>query len=125
MKSPALTRSSGFVSTAATLPNPSTTSNIVATDATNGKTFKFTADANFTLSNPTGLTSEDDMAVIVWRIRQDGTGSRTITFDTKFRFGTDIPSVTLTTTLNKSDYLAVRYHSSDDKFDVISIVKGY
>jgi hypothetical protein len=59
------------------------------------------------------------------RFKQDGTGSRLLTLDSKFRLGADITSVTLSTAINKTDYLGVIYNSADDKYDVVAIVKGY
>jgi len=93
----------------------------IAVDATLGDVFTVTLGGNRTLANPTGAINGQKM---VFRIRQDATGSRTLAYDTKFRFNTDIPSVTLTTTLSKTDYIGVMYHSTDDKFDVIALTKG-
>jgi hypothetical protein len=53
---------------------------------------------------------------------QDGTGSRTITLDTKC---TDLTAVTLTTTASKRDFLGAFYNSATDKFYVTAFVKGY
>lgn len=94
----------------------------IATDASLGHTFKVTLGGNRTLSNP---TNGIDGQRLTWRIRQDATGSRTITLDTKFRLGTTISSVTLTTTAAKTDYLEAVYHSSDDKWDVVAFTKGF
>lgn len=94
----------------------------VAVDASLGDYFKLTADQNFTLSNPTNPTNGQR---ILFRILQDGTGSRVMTLDTKYRLGTDITAVVLTTTLNKTDYLGCVYDSTADKWDVVAFVKGY
>jgi len=93
----------------------------IVVDATLGDVFTVTLGGNRTLANPTGAINGQKM---VFRIRQDATGSRTLAYDTKFRFNTDIPSITLTTTLSKTDYIGVMYHSADDKFDVIALTKG-
>jgi hypothetical protein len=64
----------------------------------------------------------------MYRVRQDATGSRTLTFTSGtdgFRFGTDIPSITLTTTANKTDYIGAVYHSTDQRWDIVSFVKGF
>ena len=94
----------------------------VATDASAGSLFTLTADGNFTLSDPTNLTNGQ---MIIWRIKQDATGNRTITLDSIFRLGADISSVTLSTGANKVDYLVGYYDSTDAKIDIISFVKGY
>ena len=97
-------------------------SNHAATDADLGNFFKIAANANFTLDNPTNPTTAQR---ITWRIKQDGTGSRIITYDTKFRFGADITGAVLSTGANKVDYIGAIYDSTDDKWDVVSFVKGY
>lgn len=80
-----------------------------------------TLTGNLTLTLSGGA---DGQAVRI-RFKQDGTGSRLLTLDAKFRLGTDIASVTLTTTASKTDYLGVVYHSTDDKYDVVAFVKGF
>jgi len=107
-----------IVNTADTLTDAAT----IAVDAALGNTFTVTLGGNRTLGNPTNATNGQRL---LFRIRQDATGSRTLALDTKYRFGTDITSITLTTTAAKTDYLGVIYHSGDDKFDVIAFVKGY
>lgn len=94
----------------------------VSTDASLGTRFRWTAAQNFTLANPTNAHNGQ---LLLWCIIQDGTGSRTITFDTKFAFGTDITGVTLTTSANKRDFIGAVYDSTADKFYIISVVKGY
>jgi hypothetical protein len=94
----------------------------IATDASLSNLFTVTLGGNRTLGNPTNAV---DGQRITWAILQDGTGTRTLAYDTKFRFGTDITGATLTTTINKTDYLTVIYRSGADKFDVIEFRKGY
>ena len=72
--------------------------------------------------NPTNAT---DGQKLLFEIIQDATGSRTLTLDTKFAFGTDITAFTATTTASKRDFLGVVYNSTADKFYVIGIQKGY
>lgn len=94
----------------------------IATDASQSNQFRVTLGGNRTLANPTNAF---DGQLITWSIKQDATGGRTITLDTKFRFGTDITSITLSTTANKTDKLGVQYNAIDDKFDVIAFVRGF
>lgn len=96
----------------------------IASDWSTGNHMTVTLAGNRTLSNPTNAVNGQR---VVYAFRQDGTGSRTLAFDTKFRFGTDLPSVNvaLSTAANKTDYLGVIYHSTDDKFDIVAFIKGY
>ena len=81
-----------------------------------------TLAGNRTLGAPTNPT---DGKKVVWRIRQDATGSRTLAYNAIFRFGTDVTSPTLTTTASKTDVIAAIYNSADTKWDVVAVVKGY
>lgn len=103
-------------------PDSLTDASTITVDASLGNVFTVTLGGNRTLGNPSNAV---DGQKLLFRIRQDGTGTRTLTLDTKYRLGTTITSTTLTTTINKTDYLGVIYHSGDDKFDVIAFVKGY
>ncbi len=94
----------------------------IATDASMGNHFRVTLGGNRTLGNPTGAV---DGQKLTFELVQDGSGSRTITLDTKFAFGTDITSVTLSTTASKRDFLGVVYNATLDKFLVLGLVKGF
>lgn len=87
-----------------------------------GGTFEVTLAGNRTLSNPTNGANRQR---VVYAIKQDATGTRTLALDTKFRFGTDITAATLTTTASKTDLLTVQYDSAADKFDVVAFIKGF
>lgn len=97
----------------------------IAVDASLNDHFTVTLGGNRTLANPTNPPSAGQTQLIMFAIRQDGTGSRTLTLDTNYRFGTDITSITLTTAINKTDYLGVRYNATDGKWDVVAFAKGY
>jgi hypothetical protein len=94
----------------------------ITTDASVGNKFRVTLGGNRTLGNPTNAT---DGQTLEYEIIQDGTGSRTLTFDTKFSFGTDITACTLTTTASKRDFITVYYNSTTDKFYIRGCIKGY
>jgi len=94
----------------------------IAIDASLGNIFKVTLGGNRTLGNPTNLVAGQKIVV---RVKQDGTGSRTLAYDTKYRFGTDVTSPTLTTTAGKTDYLGFIYNADDDKLDCVAVAKGY
>ena len=85
--------------------------------------FHVVLGGNRQLSNPTSPLHDGQMIII--RIEQDGTGNRTLTFDTKYRFSTDLPSPTISTGGGDIDYLGFIYHESDDKWDYIAEVFGF
>lgn len=94
----------------------------IATDASLGNHFEVTLGGNRTLGNPTNPT---DGQKATWEVLQDATGSRTLSFGTAFAFGTDIPSITLTTTASKRDFIGAVYNAVAAKWYVIAFVKGY
>jgi len=94
----------------------------VVIDATLGDSFDVTLGGNRTLGNPTGAVNGQKL---LFRIKQDATGGRTLTFGTKYRFGADLTSAVLSTAAGKLDRVGVEYHLTDDKFDVIALMRGY
>lgn len=94
----------------------------VATDVSLGNHFEFTANANFTLSNPTNPSHGQR---VLWAITQDATGSRIITLGAAFALGTDITSVVLSTAANKTDLLGAVYDSPSGKWRVCMFTRGY
>jgi hypothetical protein len=105
--------------TAATLTYAAT----VTTDASAGDIFDLTLTGNVTLANPTNPV---DGKTLRWRIRQDGTGSRTVTLGNKFVLPSSATSpLPFSTAANKMDILAATYHAGRDKWDVIAFVMGY
>jgi len=94
----------------------------LATDATLADLFRCTLTGPVTLANPTGGV---DGQMLRWEFKQDGTGGRTIAFGSKFVFGTDLPSVTLSTTAGATDILGAVYHAGDDEWRVLALAKGF
>lgn len=98
----------------------------ITTDAALGNTFTVTLAGNRTMAAPTNPTNGQR---IIYRIKQDGSGSRTLTWATgtngSFRFGTTITGITLTTTASKTDYIEWVYNLADQRWDVISVNKGF
>lgn len=96
----------------------------INTNAALGSYFRVTlGGAGRTMANPTNPT---DGQKIIYEIIQDGAGSRTITtWDTAFAFSTDIPSPTLTTTLNKRDFIGFVYNSTASKWYCLAVTKGF
>lgn len=82
----------------------------IATDANLSNTFTVTLGGNRTLGNPTNLTNG---AIYNWRVKQDGTGSRTLAYGSKFKWpGGTAP--TLTTTASATDFISGQYWSDTD-----------
>jgi hypothetical protein len=102
--------------------NVLTDASTISVDASISNRHRVTLGGNRTLGNPTNAV---DGQQLVFEIIQDGTGSRTLTLDTKFALGTDITAVTLTTTASKRDFLTVYYNSTADKFYVVGFIKGF
>lgn len=94
----------------------------ITTDASLSNQFRVTLAGSRTLANP---TNPFDGQLIMWSIKQDATGSRILTLGSKFRFGTDITAVVLSTVGGKTDKLGAQYDASADKWDVVSFVRGF
>jgi hypothetical protein len=63
---------------------------------------------------------------MIIRLEQDGTGSREISaWGSDFRFSTDLPEPTLTTTAEVSDYYGFIYNGIDEKWDLVGQVQGF
>lgn len=89
----------------------SVVANEIAVDASLSNSFGVTLNANATLVNPTGSPVDGQTIRIV--LRQDGTGGRTLAFESKYKFpGGLVP--TITATANAVDYLAFEYVSALD-----------
>jgi hypothetical protein len=95
----------------------------VTTDAGAGDIFDLTLTGNVTLANP---TNPEDGKTIRWRIKQDATGSRTVTLGDKFVIPSSATSpLPFSTTADKMDVLAATYHAGRDKWDIVAFVMGY
>lgn len=82
-----------------------------------------TIAGNRTFANPTGTPGDGQKLLL--RVTQDATGSRTLAFGTSYKFGTDIPSITLSTTAGATDYIGFVYNLATTHWDVVVVVKGY
>lgn len=94
----------------------------IVVDATTGSYFTVTLGGNRTLMNPTGAKNGQRF---LFEIIQDGTGSRTLAYDTKFAFGVTLPSITLTTTAGATDYIGAVYSETADKFYILAFSPDY
>jgi hypothetical protein len=91
-------------------------------NADNGDIFNATLIGNTILKNPTG-TLYDGQKIMV-RVRT-GTGSFALTYDTLYRFSTDVPQPTIPTAASKLVYLLFIYNLTDLKLDLISVNQGF
>lgn len=83
----------------------------IPVDLASSNNFKGTLTGNKTLSNPTNMV---DGAILNFAIKQDGTGSRTLAYDSKFDFGA-AGAPTLSTGANKIDFISCYYDAGVDK----------
>lgn len=89
----------------------------IAVDASLGNFFTVELAGNRTLGNPSNSRIGQ---MIIFRIKQDSTGSRTLSFDTDYNFGTGLPSPVISATGNHWDYLGFIYNESTTKWDYIA-----
>ena len=80
----------------------------VTWDASTQDVCKLTLGGNRTLAAPTNSTTGQFISILVI---QDGTGSRTLTFNAVYEFASDT-APTLTTTANLGDVFVFRYNGS-------------
>lgn len=99
-----------FTKAQAVTPVALTDAASIATDASLSNTFTVTLGGNRTLANPTNMTNG---AIYTWRVRQDGTGSRTLAYGSKFKWPGGAAPV-LTTTASATDFISGQYFSDTD-----------
>lgn len=92
----------------------------IAVDASAHSSFRVTLGGNRTFDNPTGMS---DGQVLNFRIWQDGTGSRTAAFGSKYTFPAGASS-TLSTAAGALDFMSCEYQTTDDFF-VCSLLKDF
>lgn len=81
-----------------------------------------------TLTGNTTITiagTPNDGQPVLFGLRQDPTGSRIVTWDSRVRYSTELPDATLSTAANKLDYVLFRYNADDDKLDLMAVNRGY
>jgi len=99
-----------------------TDASVITTDASNSNYFRVTLGGNRILGNS---NNSSDCQNVVWEFTQDVTGSRILSLDTKFVFGTDLIAITLSTVPETIDFLEAVYHLSTDRWYVKSFAKGF
>ena len=89
-----------------------TDASTIAVNAALGNDFRVTITANRTMGSPSNPV---DGQRIDFQVTQDGTGSRTITWNSVYDFGTD-GAPTLTTTASKTDLIGFIYNAALTKW---------
>lgn len=92
-----------------------TDASTIATDASLSNYFTVTLGGNRTLANPTNMR---DGGIYNWRIKQDGTGSRTLAYGSKFKWPA-ATAPTLSTAAGYIDRITGQYHASDDVIECV------
>jgi hypothetical protein len=92
----------------------------VPVNAALGSHFRLVATNNFQLQNPVGAADAQRM---IFEIVQDAVGNRTMSLDSAFKLGSDLPLLNLTTNANRRDFLTCV--CSGTNFYVVGFVKGY
>jgi hypothetical protein len=82
----------------------------IETDASSSNHFLVTLGGNRTLANPVNL---EDGVILNWWVKQDGTGSRTLAYGSKFKWPAGT-APTLTTGASKLDLIVGQYNASLD-----------
>lgn len=81
-----------------------------------------TLGGNRAIAAPSGAPAAGQKLIL--RLRQDGTGSRTVTWNSIYRFAGGV-APTLTTTAAKTDYLGFVYNADDTKWDCVAHRLGF
>lgn len=94
-----------------------------ALDASLGATFRLSASGDRTIGIPTNPTANQRIMIQHYA----NGGARTLALNTGaggFRFCTDIAALTQTAS-GKTDYIGAIYNSTDSKWDVVAVTKGF
>lgn len=109
-----------FTAAQAVTPVALTDAATINTNAALSNTFRVTLAGNRTLANPTNLR---DGMVLNWKIKQDGTGNRTLAYGTKFKWPSGTAPV-LSTAASAVDLLTAQYHADSDIL-LGNVLKGF
>jgi hypothetical protein len=113
-----ITQSGGYYSAVVALTDGAT----INTDAALGNIFTVTIAGNRTFAAPTNPIADQK---ITYKIRQDATGARIITWNAIFNFGVDLSGIPNSTSPNIFDYYGFQYNSVTSKWDCLAISRGY
>lgn len=91
----------------------------ITPDASASNNFRVTLGGNRTLANPTNLL---DGVILNFKIKQDGTGSRTLAYGSKYKWvGGSAP--VLSTAASAVDFITAQYFADEDIL-ICAIMKG-
>ena len=90
----------------------------ITPDTVNGDYQFVTLGGNRTFAAPLNPPASPSIKRILFRVRQDGTGSRTVTWNAIYRFPNGLTPI-LTTTINKTDYFSFLFNEVDTKWDLV------
>lgn len=94
----------------------------ITPDLTAGNIFNVgTLTGNITINAPTGTPT--DGARIQFRLNQDGTGGRTVTWNAIFRFGIDLTSADISTSASAENLITFRYNTAATKWEAIGLTR--
>lgn len=82
-----------------------------------------TLTGNLTVGSPTGTPFDGQK--LFFRLVQDGTGSRTVTWNAVYAFGTDITAAMEPTTGGSKWERAFRWNAADNKWRCVGLVRGF
>lgn len=97
------------------------TANITLDTAT-ATGFAVVMGGNTTLLTPTGAVAYKS---IILRLTQDGTGSRTLSFNSGWNISNDLLGLTVSSSANATTYIGAIYNEQTLKWDVVSFARGY
>ena len=94
---------------------------MITVAAAAGNILTVTLGGNRTLATPTGGA---DGQVIRFRITQDGSGSRTLSFASGYEFTTSLPAPVLSTSPGATDVLLFEYNAAKSKWVLLAYLLG-
>lgn len=94
----------------------------ISVNASAGNVFTLTLGGNHTLANPSSPTDGQMIRILV---KQDGTGSRTLSYGTAYEFSAGLASPTLSTAANTTDSLTFTYNGSSSKWLLTSFAPAF
>jgi hypothetical protein len=98
----------------------------VAVNAALGTHFRLLMTSGVGATRAMGAPSNpSDGQKILFEIKQDATGSRAVTWNAVYRFGTLVTQPVITVTASKKDYVGFVYNATDVKWDCLAVSPGY
>lgn len=86
-----------------------------------------TLTGNLVVNAPSAVSTTPiyDGQRLVFRLTQDATGGRTVTWNAVYAFGTDVTAAMVPTTAGAKCEIAFRYNAADAKWRAVSIARGF